>query len=625
MKVKNYIIMGVSGSGKTTVGKRLAEKLELPFYDADTFHPQANIEKMSKGIPLNDTDRIPWLRTLQLAISDWEKGGVLACSALKESYRELLSKNNQIEWIYLQGDFETIQHRMSTRDHFMPPEMLQSQFSDLEPPSYGIHISITQSLDSIIEQITRQLSLPGTSQWGIIGMGVMGRSLAKNALSKGIATSVYNRSTEEEKEVIPNFLKETEDLAVQGFTHLKNFVSSLETPRKIVIMIPAGAPVDEMIDELTPLLRPDDILMDGGNSHFLDTQRREMILQQRGIHYLGIGISGGEQGALKGPSMMVGGSKQSYVQVKHILELVAAKNYQGIPCTAYLGPNGAGHFIKTIHNGIEYGEMQLLAELYAILRPSLNNDEIAQVLLEWKNGEASGFLLETTIEILQKKEGDDFLLEKVLDKAAGKGTGTWSAISALELGVPAGMMSTAVLERFISSLKEQRERLSKQLKVESYAVTVDTEKLKSAYQFARIVNHHQGLQLIATRSLEQNWKVDLAEVLKVWTNGCILRSELLTLLIPKLGSNGNLLDHPEIYNFLRQTESDLSEIVLLGMEQRTPLPCLSSALQYWYSITEASSSANLIQAQRDAFGAHSYKRTDRPENESFTSNWDLNG
>jgi 6-phosphogluconate dehydrogenase len=625
MKVKSYIIMGVSGSGKTTVGKLLAEKLDLPFYDADAFHPQANIDKMSQGTPLDDNDRRPWLETLQQVISNWEEGGVLACSALKESYRELLSTNNQIEWIYLKGDFETIRNRMEKRDHFMKPDLLQSQFDDLEPPSYGVHISMNQDLEEIISQILQSLPSKSLSQFGIIGMGVMGRSLAKNALSKGISVSVFNRYNETEKEVIPQFLTEVKDFQAQGYTELTEFVASLESPKKILLMVPAGDPVDEMIHRLMPLLTANDIVMDGGNSHYLDTQRRELLLQKQGMNYLGIGISGGEQGALKGPSMMVGGAQKPFHLAKPILDVIAAKDDQGNSCAAHLGPNGAGHFIKTIHNGIEYGEMQLLAEVYAILRPNLNNEEIANVLTEWNQGELSGYLLEITIDILQKREGTDYLLDKVLDKAVGKGTGTWSGLSALELGMPTSIMIAAVLARSLSNLKVQREQLSKQLENLPFVATMDIEKLRSAYQFARIINHHQGLQLIAVKSKEQEWNVDLTEVVRIWTNGCILRSNLLKMLIPLLRSSNDLLNHSEVFKQLRQSETDLSEVLLIGMEQRTPLPCFSNALQYWYGMTEQSSSANLIQAQRDAFGAHSYKRIDRPENESFTTNWHLHG
>lgn len=625
MKVKSYIIMGVSGSGKTTVGMLLAKKLNLPFYDADDFHPKANIEKMSRGIPLNDRDRLPWLGTLNKAISTWKNGGVLACSALKESYREQLSKNHLIEWVYLAGDLETIQKRMEQRDHFMKPEMLRSQFDDLEPPSYGIHVLIDQSPEAIVDQIIQNSASQSKSQLGIIGLGVMGRSLAKNALSKGISVSVFNRYTESEKEVVPRFLREEKDKEVQGFTEINDFIASLETPRKILLMIPAGAPVDDMIEQLIPLLDTHDIVMDGGNSHYLDTERRELFLRKKGIDYLGIGISGGERGALKGPSMMVGGAATPYVQVKQILDALAAKDYHSNSCAALLGPKGAGHFIKTIHNGIEYGEMQLLAEVYALLRPTLDNIEIADLLTDWNQGQLSGFLLEITIDILRKKEGTDYLLDKVLDKAVGKGTGIWSGLSALELGIPATVMMAAVLARSLSNFKDQREKLSAQLKLPPFTATTETENLKRAYQFARIVNHYQGLQLIAARSEEQHWNVALFEVVRVWTQGCILRSDLLRQFIPLLQSHNDLLQHPVIFNTLRQTETDLSEVLLIGMEQRTPLPCFSNALQYWYGMTEKSSSANLIQAQRDAFGAHSYKRVDRPENESFTTNWNPHG
>lgn len=625
MMAKSYIIMGVSGSGKTTVGTLLAKELGLPFHDADSFHPKANIDKMTSGIPLNDNDRLPWLEALRTAVSSWERGGVLACSALKESYRKLLSQGNDIEWIYLEGDFDLIEQRMAARKHYMKPEMLRSQFNDLEPPSYGIHVHISKDPMSLVSELAAKIKQVGTSQLGIVGMGVMGRSLAKNALSKGYAVSVFNRYTEAEKEVVPKLLESVNDKKLKGYTSLLDFISSLEVPRKILLMIPAGAPVDSMINEIAPHLEASDLLMDGGNSHYSDTQRREMELNERGIHYLGIGISGGESGALNGPSLMVGGSPEAYKNSKVLLDDIAAKDLHNNPCSANLGPNGAGHFIKTIHNGIEYGEMQLLAEIYALLSPSLSNDEIASLMEAWNADEQSGFLLETTISILRKKEGNHYLLDKVLDKAAGKGTGTWSGISALESGVPASVMIAAVMARSLSNAKEQRTALSNRLEITPFAATVNSEALKQAYQFSRIINHCQGLKLISEKSAAENWGVDLAEVVRVWTNGCILRSELLTTFIPLLKEEKELIAHSHIYNVLRNAEPAMAEIVLVGMEQRTPLPCISSALQFWYGITTKDSSANLIQAQRDSFGAHTYQRTDRPLSESFTTNWNSNG
>lgn len=617
--------MGVSGSGKTTVGKLLAKQLAIPFYDADDFHSNKNVEKMAAGIPLNDDDRLPWLLMLQKKIQSLEKGGVLACSALKESYRATLSEGNTIQWIYLDGDFETILKRMESRNHFMKPVMLQSQFETLEPPSHGIQVSVNNTPEDIVLEIISKLPVMKHSEFGIIGMGVMGRSLAKNVLGNGFSLSVYNRLTEAEKEVIPYLLSEVQNESLQGFTNLLEFVESLDTPRKMLLMIPAGSPVDTMLEELIPLLSKGDIIMDGGNSHYKDTQRRETYLKVKGIQYLGIGISGGEEGALNGPSMMVGGDIDSYSKVKAILQDISAKDFNKKPCISLLGANGAGHFVKTIHNGIEYAEMQLLAEVYALLKPSLSNDEIAELLIDWNTGETESFLLETTIAILQKKEGKEFLLDKVWDVASSKGTGIWSSIAALEQGFPATIFTASVMERAVSNSKELRSILSEELDYESFLATLDTEKLKEAYQFARILNHQQGLQLIETTSNAEKWNINLSEVVRVWTNGCILKSELLKMIYPLLSKNSNLLEDASIQNTLKQSESAISDILVCGMQQRNALPCLSASLQYWYGMTIEFSSANLIQAQRDAFGAHSYKRIDRPKDQSFTTNWKTNG
>lgn len=625
MKQVTYIIMGVSGSGKTSLGTLLAQKLNLPFYDADDYHPKANIDKMSQGIPLTDEDRMPWLQTLHQEISSWEKGSVLACSALKERYREILRKDHPITWIYLKGDASTILARMKQRAHFMKPEMLQSQFSALEAPSYGIHLDITSSLETMVSQILANLPPMNRSKFGIIGMGVMGKSLAKNALSRGHAVSVYNRDTPKEQHIIPEFLKEVNHTNLQGFSEVQGFVNSLEAPTIILMMVPAGTAVDQCIDLLIPFLKKGAILIDGGNSFYKDTQRREQSLKSRNIHFIGMGVSGGEQGALKGPSLMPGGAEEVYKMVEVLLQSISAKDPFGTPCVGYMGPNGAGHYVKTIHNGIEYAEMQLLAEVYALLQPSLNNEEIANLLSEWNEERLNSFLLETTIGILLKKEGTKYLLDLVLDQASSKGTGAWSSISALDLGVPANMLIEAVMARSLSNKKRLRTRLAKELKSVSYAAIVDTEKLKNAYQFARIINHQQGLTLVAAASKEEHWNINLAEVVRVWTNGCILRSELLKTFIPILQENEELLNHLGLFSLLKKHESSVVETIYRGIEQRTPLPCFNSALNYWYAITTNRSSANLIQAQRDAFGAHTYQRTDKAPDEWFTSQWNTHG
>lgn len=619
-----YVIMGVSGSGKTTIGKLLATHLRLPFLDADDFHPKENIEKMTEGIPLNDTDRWPWLEQLRKQLTNQVSGAVLACSALKESYRNILSENNEVVFIYLEGDYDTIFERMKQRNHFMKPELLASQFKDLEPPTHAISVPINKTEEEILSEILDILEPVKSSQFGIVGMGVMGKSLAKNTLDKGFSISVYNRASDGEAHIIPNFIAESSSNQLQGFVSLDPFVASLEKPRKILLMVPAGAAVDYVIDQLTPLLEANDILIDGGNSHYRDSQRREALLSQHKINFLGVGISGGEEGALTGPSMMAGGNLQAYQEVASILEAIAAKDIHENPCVAHFGSDGAGHAIKTLHNGIEYGEMQLIAEVYALLKPHYELDEIATLLESWNTSELQSFLLETSIAILRKKETSEYLLPKVLDVAKAKGTGTWSVAIALELGIPATCMMAAVQARSISQYKAVRTKLSQTLSKDLFEAVIVTEAIKTAYQMARIINHYQGLQILNELSNKEGWDLDLSEIVRVWTRGCILQSKLLQDLQPLLKDNRNLLEVDTIVTLLGNSEKQLAEVLLSGQQQRTPLLCFAAAYQYWVGISTRESSANMIQAQRDAFGAHTYQRTDQPKEKTFTTNWKSN-
>lgn len=620
-----FVIMGVSGCGKTTVGNLLAEKLQLPFYDADDYHPPSNIDKMSSGVPLTDADRKPWLESLSEEIRGWSsgKGAVLACSALKESYREILADKNDINWIVLYGSFETILERMQQRaEHFMGSEMLQSQYDDLELPSYGLHLDIEKSPIVLVSEILKDSIGTKRSTLGIIGLGVMGRSLAHNVLSHGISVSVYNRTDGDEANVVTNFLAEAETPLAHGFTDYEAFVRSLKSPRRILLMIPAGPVVDTVLLAIQPYLSNGDVLIDGGNSHFEDTRRRCEYFKQLGIDFLGCGISGGEEGARKGPSMMVGGSKDAYSKIRPVFEAITAKDPKEKPCVTHVGTDGAGHFVKTIHNGIEYAEMQLLAEVYALLRPSLNYPSIANLLSEWNKDDLSGYLLEITVDILRYKEGGEYLLDKILDKASNKGTGGWSSKSAIDLGVPATMMSASLFARYISSFKSTREDLAREAQADS-KINTDTGSLKEAYQFARIINHLQGFALIDQASTSYNWNIDLAEVARIWTNGCIIKSELMETFRDHLSDGTELYRNEKIISELKQKETSIKSIVSSALEAQIALPCFSEALQFWYGITTKDSPANLIQAQRDYFGGHTYVRTDKEGNHS--TNWKTNG
>lgn len=618
-----YIIMGVSGCGKSTIAEALSEAINIPFYDADDFHPTANIQKMSQGQPLNDNDRQPWLEQLATELYNWNvgKGGILACSALKESYRQILSsKVNNIHWIYLNGSFDLIYNRMQQREsHFMKKEMLQSQFDTLEVPNYGLSIDISKSVEEMINEIMNN----SKSEFGVIGLGVMGSNLSLNIADNGFSLSVYNRAEDAEKEVINNFMQQNSDYKnIQGFTDLPAFVESLQTPRKILLMVKAGKVIDLVLNQLIPLLSPNDIVIDGGNSHYSDTKRRVKQLAEAKIEFIGSGISGGEKGARFGASIMPGGTKESYSKVAQVLESISAKDKNGQPCCTLISKDGAGHFIKMVHNGIEYAEMQLLAECYALLKPNYTYNEIHSIFKSWCETDLSSYLLEITTNIFQKKEGNQYLLDLILDKAGNKGTGSWSSQTAMQLGFPATMINDAVYARYVSSFKQQRQNLDNQLfKQRNNTKKVSLSSLKEAYQFARTINHIQGFALMQQASDEYNWDLNFSEISRIWTNGCIIRSALMEQLVDYFKVKSNLFEHPIIWKQLNETATSTQEILTLGLQNQTATPVFSSAYQYWLGMTIGTLSANLIQTQRNYFGSHTYKRVDKDWKESFHTNW----
>ncbi len=621
-----FYVMGVSGVGKSTIGKGLAESLQIPFFDADDYHPESNIKKMNSGMALDDHDRQPWLERLnslaqeQLATTSC----VIACSALKQSYRNTLKQGIELhsKFVFLEGSFDLINERLEKRDHFMPASLLQSQFDALEPPTDALHCEILQSPVQIIDQI--KSFFLNQAEIGLIGLGVMGTSLARNLASKGIRVSIFNRHVAgKEEHVAERAVQRYGELSeALAFDDLEQFVTSLQQPRKILLMVNAGKAVDMVIKQLKPLLEENDCIIDGGNSHYNDTARRISALAEQRCHFVGAGISGGELGALNGPSIMPSGPKKGYELVGPFLEAIAAKDWQNKPCCTYIGPDGSGHFIKMVHNGIEYVEMQLLAEVYATLKDQgVGQIEIKRLLEEWKPT-AGSYLLEITADIMGRKEGHQWLLDLILDKSGNKGTGNWTTVAAAQLGIPYTMVSAALFARYLSSFKEERTQLSKQITTKKVAnESISHRSLYSAYQFARLINHLQGFQLIAEASKAYDWQLNLSEIARIWTNGCIIRSQLMKQFTRLFQESDNVLFHTFVQKELESNYTSTKQVVTSCISNEVAIPALSDALSYFNGLKSARISANLIQAQRDYFGAHTYQKVDDPSGSFYHTNW----
>lgn len=654
---KIILLTGVSGSGKTTVGQLLSEKTGIPFFDADGFHPPKNVEKMAAGQPLNDADRAGWL----VAIHDFlqKKEGqpvIFACSALKKKYRQTLADGleKRVVWVFLNGDFDLIRQRLETRKgHFMPSKLLASQFEILELPENALVFDIHFSPEKIVRQLLKQLAespvfqpsiipfsnsqIISLSQFGLVGLGVMGRSLARNLARNGFRLALFNRHVAGlEENVAADFIKIHPELAAaQGFDNLQKMVSSLARPRKIMLMVNAGAATDAVIEALKPLISPGDVLLDGGNSFFKDTARRTADLQKLGIEFLGTGVSGGEAGALNGPSIMPGGSKIAFLNTRKFLETIAAKDARGKPCCHFIGAGGAGHFVKMVHNGIEYAEMQLLAEAWFFLknRHGLVPETIAGLFQKWQNETPlASFLLGITIKILKKKSGDGWLLDEILDSAGSKGTGGWATSIAAELGQPATMISEALFARHLSALKNERVAATAFFSgggLKSAAVGLprdskirSTRELQNALELARLVNHHQGFELIKAAAHEFGWQISLAEIARIWTNGCIIRSKLMEKLAASFKTGDSILMHPKFQKTVLKNQKSLRQIAASGIQNGLPMHSFSAAANFLNGLTTANSSANLLQAQRDFFGAHTFQKTGDPTGQFFHADWE---
>jgi 6-phosphogluconate dehydrogenase len=466
------------------------------------------------------------------------------------------------------------------------------------------------------------------SDIGLIGLAVMGENLVLNMESKGFRVSVYNRTVQK----VDDFLKgRANGKNITGARSIEEFVASLSRPRKIMIMVKAGNAVDEMIDILIPLLDKGDIIIDGGNTHFPDTNRRTAYVESKGLLYIGTGVSGGEEGALLGPSIMPGGSKAAWPFVKQIFQAIAAKVEDGSPCCDWVGENGAGHFVKMVHNGIEYGDMQLICEAYHIMRELLkmSADEMHLVFKEWNEGDLNSYLIEITRDILAYKDSDNQpLVDKILDTAGQKGTGKWTGIAALDLGIPLTLIVEAVFSRCLSAIKDERVKASKILKgPEPVAIENKAEflnDLRDALYASKIVSYAQGYALMKAAAAEYKWDLNYGGIALMWRGGCIIRSVFLGKIKEAFDNNQsitNLLLDPFFKEKIEKAQRGWRKIVASAVSNGIPVPALSSAIGYFDGYRCEKLPANLLQAQRDYFGAHTYERTDKPRGEFFHTNW----
>lgn len=456
-----------------------------------------------------------------------------------------------------------------------------------------------------------------TADIGLIGLAVMGANLARNLADKKIKTLVYNRTAEKTKEYIQGFGNEY----LSGEETLEGFMQALTRPRRMIILVKAGQPVDEVLAQLSPYLEKGDTVIDCGNSSYHDTIRRSQELSKNDIHFVGCGISGGEEGALHGPSLMPGGSDESWKLMKPVWEKIAAKDFSGNPCVTHVGENGAGHYVKMVHNGIEYAVMQMMAEAYDVLRKQygLSAEKIAEVFKGFQKGKLNSYLFDIVVPVLERKDefGNGMLIDHILDKAEQKGTGKLTAIDALERGVSASTIAEAVFARVTSSQKDLRVELAQQYQKPApstpEAMKSFVTRLENALYSALLSAYAQGFHLISAAAKENKWSIDPSEVARIWQGGCIIRAQMLKLLTDAFKKNPNvhLLQIKEIQKAINEGSGDWRAVVSSAIHLGTPVPALSSALSYLDAMTSEQLPANLIQGLRDFFGAHTYERNDK--------------
>lgn len=459
----------------------------------------------------------------------------------------------------------------------------------------------------------------------------MGQNLVLNVESRGFQVSVYNRTTSVTKE----FLAENPGKNLVGSETLEEFVASLATPRKIQIMVKAGGPVDAVIESLIPLLDEGDIIIDGGNTLYTDTERREKYLSEKGFRFIGAGVSGGEEGALKGPSIMPGGPSSTWEVMQPIFESISAK-VDGVPCVTHIGEGGAGHFVKMVHNGIEYGDMQLICEAYNIFKAAgFSNEELADIFAEWNAGDLESFLIEITANIFKQKDpetGKD-IVDLIVDKAGQKGTGRWTVMGSVEQAVPFSTIAGSVEARILSSLRDQRKVASGILQgpdnwsfeLQGMSKAELVQKVRNALYASKIVSYAQGLDLIAKVGKDKNWDLDLGAIARIWRGGCIIRAQFLNRITEAYEADANLTNlmlAPFFTDILNKGQQDWREVVGLAAVNGIPVPSFGGSLSYYDAYRAERLPANLLQAQRDFFGAHTYERIDKPEGEFFhTEDW----
>ncbi|MBI2926924.1 MAG: decarboxylating NADP(+)-dependent phosphogluconate dehydrogenase [Verrucomicrobia bacterium] len=467
-----------------------------------------------------------------------------------------------------------------------------------------------------------------TADIGLIGLAVMGQNLVLNMNDHGFTVAVFNRTVAK----VDDFLgKEAQGTKVLGAHSIPELIGLLKKPRRVMLMVKAGKAVDEFIEQLLPHLEPGDILIDGGNSLFQDTIRRTHQVESKGLLYIGTGVSGGEEGARRGPSIMPGGSFGAWPQVKPIFQAIAAKVADGSPCCDWVGEDGAGHYVKMVHNGIEYGDMQLICEAYQLMRDGLGMtaDEMHQVFAEWNQGDLDSYLIEITRDILAFKDADGApLVDKILDTAGQKGTGKWTVISSQELGIPITLIAEAVYARSLSALKDERVAAAKKLRGPKPAIPGDRAKfieaIRQALYASKIVSYAQGFMLLRAAAQEHRWNLNYGGIPLMWRGGCIIRSVFLGEIKKAFDKNPsltNLLLDPFFKKAIKSCQRSWRKVVSIAIRKGIPMPAFSTALAFFDGFRSERLSANLLQAQRDYFGAHTYERLDQPRGQFFHTNW----